>query len=158
VTAERNFRWADASDYDALGEVMFDAVRNGRSRYNERQRQAWAPEPRRGHAWNDRLSEQDIIVAQTANRILGFISCTREGYIDFAYIRPEAQHTGLFRELFEHIREQASARGLSSLWVHASLMAQPAFAAVGFTITGREEVAIGEERFDRFHMTRTLPA
>ena len=82
------------------------------------------------------------------------MSLAAGGYIDFAYIRPEAQHTGLFRQLFELIDERASVKGHDLLWVHASLMAQPAFAALGFTVRKREEVVIGAERFERFEMAR----
>jgi putative acetyltransferase len=41
-------REATVGDYDAIADVMFDAVRNGPSMYTEEQRQAWVPEPRRG--------------------------------------------------------------------------------------------------------------
>jgi putative acetyltransferase len=156
VTPALAFRWADARDHEALGEVMFDAVRNGPSRYTERQRQAWVPEPRRGPEWSARLSEQDIVVAECGGRILGFMSCTAEGYVDFAYISPEAQGTGLFRQLFEQLRERAKSRGNASLTVHASLMARPAFEAVGFAVASREEIAIGTERFVRFLMKRSI--
>src|SRR3989337_2811797 len=93
---ERSFRWAASSDYRALADVMFDAVRNGPSPYSDGQRQTWVPAPRSGPEWSDRLSQQDIIVAETGPRIVGFMSLAAGGYIDFAYIRPEAQHTGLF--------------------------------------------------------------
>ena len=80
------------------------------------------------------------------------MSLSAEGYIDFAYIRPKAQHTGLFRQMFERINERANERGHDHLSVHASLMARPAFAALGFVVSKREEVAIGAERFERFEM------
>lgn len=153
---QRTFRWANSNDHDALGEVLFDAVRNGQSLYSENQRQAWVPEPRRGQAWSDRLSEQDIIVAETAARIVGFMSLTVGGYIDFAHIRPEAQHTGLFRQMLERIQDLGRSKGHETLWVHASLTAQPAFTALGFKINKREEVVIGTERFERFEMQKLL--
>ena len=39
------------ADHEALGEVMYAAVRNGPSRYTPAQQVAWVPEPRRGTAW-----------------------------------------------------------------------------------------------------------
>ena len=109
---------------------MFDAVRNGESPYGEQQRRAWLPAPRTGREWEDRLASQDIVIAETDGQAVGFMSLAAEGYIDFAYIRPQAQHSGLFRQMFQRIEERALARGDRLLWVHASLMAQPAFAAV----------------------------
>ena len=35
--------WATEADFDALGDVMFAAVREEASPYSETQRQAWVP-------------------------------------------------------------------------------------------------------------------
>lgn len=156
MSLSRTFRWAHEGDYATLGDVMFDAVRHGESRYNERQRAAWAPVARRGQEWTDRLRTQDIVLAETSESVLGFMSLATGGYIDFAFIRPKAQHTGLFRQLFELVIEKAGQKGEKLLWVHASLMAEPAFTKLGFSITKREQVAIGEEQFERFEMHKAL--
>lgn len=136
---------------------MFDAVRNGDSPYDEQQRRAWLPAPRAGREWEDRLSSQDIIIAEMDGQAVGFMSLAGEGYIDFAYIRPQAQHSGLFRQMFERIEDRALERGDRRLWVHASLMAQPAFAAVGFATVRSESVQLGTEQLQRFEMEKPLP-
>lgn len=149
-------RPATRDDYELLGEVMFDAVRNGASPYDEAQRRAWVGEPRRGEAWIARLEGQRILVEETGGRILGFMSLRSDGYLDFAYIRPEARGAGLFRRLFDAVLREARRLSLSRLRTHASLMAQPAFGAVGFRIVRREEVALGGEVLARFEMERAL--
>ena len=145
------------ADFDALGALMFDAVRLGDSPYSEAQRAAWVPEPRNGPEWTARLAGQDIVIAVDAddNR-LGFMSLAEGGYIDFAYILHAARGAGLFRRLFAAIAEEARQQGVSRLWVHASLMAEPAFAACGFTVTRREQVTIGTETLDRCQMELEL--
>jgi putative acetyltransferase len=135
---------------------MYDAVRTGRSLYSDRQREAWVPVPRSGSAWNDRLRAQDVALATIGDSILGFMSLTPGGYIDFAHIRPAAQGSGLFRELFDRIVERARVRGQTRLWVHASLMAEPAFGALGFRVVRRERVPLGGEQFDRCEMEKIL--
>ncbi|MCJ8190591.1 GNAT family N-acetyltransferase [Sphingomicrobium aestuariivivum] len=153
----RAFRRATPADDETLGEVMYDAVRNGRSHYSEKQRAAWVPEPRKGAAWSERLAKQDIVIAEEAGEVLGFMSLERDtAYLDFAYIRPKAQGTGLFRQMLERILERGRAQGMEQISVHASLMAQPAFAACGFAVTAEEEVTIADESFRRFAMTCTL--
>ncbi len=149
-------RLATPNDYDALGEVMFDAVRNGNSLYSEHQRQAWVPFARTGTVSHDRLSKQTIFVAEVDATIVGFMSLTDEGYIDLAFIRPIAQKSGLFRRLFQSIEAKARELSIQRLWVHASLMAQPAFSAMGFEITLIETVEINGERFERFAMEKRL--
>ena len=152
----RFIRWASASDTDLLADIMFDAVRNGESRYTEQQRAAWVPVRRSGPEWVARLQSQDIVVAEQDGRAIGFVSLAEGGYVDFAYIRPEAQHTGLFRQLLSRIVERAIEKREPLLWTHASLMAEPAFAKLGFTIRKRERVHIGDQAFNRCEMEKTL--
>jgi putative acetyltransferase len=84
------------------------------------------------------------------------MSIERGGYIDFAFIRPEAQGSGLFRRLFDMVQERARAADEPRLWVHASLMAQPAFAAVGFSVVEHQIVQIGDQDFQRAMMEKPL--
>ena len=148
--------WATPTDTAALADVMFDAVRNGPSKYTQAQRAAWVPERRRGAEWETRLAAKDIAIGRDATRILGFMSIEGGGYIDFAFIRLEAQGSGLFRRLFDMVRERARAAHESRLWVHASLMAQPAFAAVGFSVVEHQIVQIGDQDFKRAMMEKPL--
>jgi putative acetyltransferase len=157
VDPERHFRWAGESDYALLAEIMFDAVRNGESRYTEAQRSAWVPAPRAGPDWTARLQKQEILIAEQEGKALGFVSLADGGYVDFAYIRPEAQHSGLFRQLLSRIVERAIARGEPRLWTHASLTAEPAFQRLGFEVRRREQVTIGGQSFDRCEMEIRLP-
>jgi putative acetyltransferase len=149
-------REATAGDYDTISDVMFDAVRNGRSEYTEEQRRAWVSQPRSGISWNERLKSQRILVAIRAGQIVGFMSLAANGYIDFVFIRPSAQGTGVFRPLYEAMEKLAQVNGETRHWVHASLMAQPAFNAMGFTITKKETVEIGEQTLDRFEMEKHI--
>jgi putative acetyltransferase len=152
----RHFRWASAADGDVLADIMFDAVRNGGSLYSEQQRAAWVPARRSGKDWIARLHGQDIIVAEQDGKAVGFVSLANGGYVDFAYVRPDAQHTGLFRQLLSRIVERAVEKREPLLWTHASLMAEPAFAKLGFTIRKRERVRIGNQKFDRCEMEKLL--
>lgn len=149
-------RLGNARDHDALGKLMFEAVRNGPSSYTEAQRAAWVPEPRSGAAWNERLADQTIVLDERGSAIRGFMTLRDDGYIDFAYIHPDCRGEGLFRTLFVELRRIAVARGDERLWVHASLMAQPAFSAMGFAIIRRETVEIGDQALDRFEMEMAL--
>lgn len=158
VALSFNIRTAAHSDYDDLADVMFDAARNGPSKYTDRQRQAWVPSVRSGQQWEERLAAQTIVVASSSTTIFGFMSLAADSYIDFAYIRPAAQGTGIFRRLYESIEKLARDRGEQRLWVHASLMAERAFTAMGFSITKDETVNIGDQSLRRFEMEKRLDA
>lgn len=149
-----NIRWATEADFDELGRVMFEAVHGVRSHYSEPQKKAWVREPRKGDDWNNRLTSQAIILQEDCGSIHGFMSLALNGYIDFAYIRPTAQGTGLFKKLYKRIEQKGLEDQLDRLWVHASLLAQPAFVAVGFRIIKKEQVELGGQAFDRFEMEK----
>jgi putative acetyltransferase len=101
--------WATPTKYDSLADIVFDAVRNGPSKYTDAQRAAWVPVCRGGDEWAARLEGQVIAIARDDARASGFMSLAPESSIDFAYIRPEAQGTGLFRRLFAIIGDIAFA-------------------------------------------------
>ena len=148
--------WATPTDFDDLADIVFDAVRNGPSKYTQAQRAAWVPVRRHGDEWAARLEGQVIAIARDETRFVGFMSLAAQGYIDFAYIRPEAQGSGLFRRLFAMIEDKARSQNEPRLWTHASLMAQPAFAAVGFAVVERQLVEIGGESLQRAKMEKLL--
>ena len=149
-------RIATANDYDTLGHVMFDAIHNGPTKYTDAQSKAWAPAPRSGPDWADRLSQKDVIIAERGDEALGFMSIEPGGYIDFAYIRPSAQGSGLFRRLFSDVEQRAKSAAETELSTHASLMAQPAFAAKGFDVDFHETVEVDGQELPRARMIKTL--
>lgn len=149
-------RLATVNDYDLLGEVMYDAVRHGRSDYSEKQRQAWVPSPQQGNDWHKRLSHQKVLVADELATIAGFMSLADADYIDLAYIRPARQGTGLFRRLFIEVERLAINSNARRLWVHASLMAQPAFTSMGFRVVRDEVVEVRGQSLPRYVMEKVL--
>ena len=156
MTEDIFLRRGGPDDHVLLGEIMFDAVRNGPSPYSEGQRRAWVAAPRAGADWDARLAGQHIIIAERGGNALGFMTLSPPDYVDFAYLRPHARGQGIFRRLHEAIELEARRAGQGRLHVHASLMAQPAFAAMGYDIVKAEQVNIGGETLDRFAMEKHL--
>ena len=149
-------RIATANDYDTLGQVMFDAIHNGPTKYSSAQSKAWAPAPRSGADWANRLSQNDVIIAEHEGEALGFMSIEPGGYIDFVYIRPAAQGSGLFRRLFADVEHRAISAAETELSTHASLMALPAFTAMGFDVDFHETVEVDGQELARARMFKTL--
>lgn len=156
MTKALHIRAGDVSDYDALGALIYDAIHNGPSFYTKAQSRAWMPAPRSGSDWAGRLSGKDLFVAEDADGLAGFMSLEPGGYVDFAYIRPSAQGSGLFRKLFDAVRSKALADGETHLSTHASLMAQPAFRTMGFETLAHEVVAVKDQELKRAHMQLAL--
>ncbi len=137
----RSFRAADA---EPLGEVFHAAVRQGAvSRYAEEQVAAWSPEAPKGERWAERLSGADTVVAEEDGRLLGFMTADEAGYLDLAFVLPEAMGQGISDGIYSVLEGRARAKGISRLTTQASLLAEPFFARHGWTVVRRQEVEIG---------------
>lgn len=149
-------RDATPTDYDPLGELVFNAIHNGPTKYTLAQSQAWMATPPKGDTWAKRLAQKQVVLAEQEGKRLGFMTLEPGGYVDFAYIRPAAQGSGLFRRLFQEIENRARAAGETGLSTHASLMAQPAFAAMGFQVDHHETIEKDGEQLARARMSKPL--
>jgi putative acetyltransferase len=78
------------------------------------------------------------------------------GTIDITFILPEHQGKGVFRTLFEAVEGQGRAARQGRLWTFASLMAEPAFRAVGFSVIHRETVERAGVKLPRARMEKVL--
>ena len=107
-------------------------------------------------AWAKRLEAQTVWVALSDTSPVGFITLAKGGYIDFAYVHGRAQGQGVFSTLLAALQDEARASALPRLWTHASLLAEPAFAAHGFHVTERETVTRADQMLARAKMKKVL--
>lgn len=149
-------RRASTQDVAALAEVFFRAVRDGPSPYSDAQRAAWAPRCPDTKTYADRLAPLNVVVAEEAGVVTGFMGLGAAGYVDLAFILPEWRHKGIFSALYQHSEAAARNAGDTRLWTYASLLAQPAFRAVGFLVMHHEEVACADEMLSRAKMEKHL--
>jgi putative acetyltransferase len=147
---------ATKADFDALGRVMYEAIRHGPSPYTQAQRAAWIDAPPLGPAWHDKLAAQFVVVGFDAGKAAGFMTLRADGYLDLAYIVPAARGAKMFQSLYAQIERHAITQGLQRIWVDASLMAQPAFAAVGFDIVRHDVVERSGQHLARAEMQKRL--
>ena len=148
-------RAAHVNEADALGAVMWDAVHNAPSAYSPAQKEAWVPQLPNGAAWAARLGDQQIWVAEDAGEICGFVTLAGT-YVDFAYVQASAQGRGVMRAMLAVLEAAARAQDAPRLWTHASVMAQPAFAALGFHVIRHETVARSGQTLARAEMEKVL--
>ncbi|MFD2738280.1 GNAT family N-acetyltransferase [Sulfitobacter aestuarii] len=135
---------------------MFAAIREGPSPYTEAQRRAWLSAPCAGPEWSACLAGQQVMLAERAGRVLGFMTMREHGYINLAFVLPQAQRQGVFTLLLGAFEGLAQQRRLTSLETHASLTARPAFMARGFHAISEETVARGGQYLTRTRMEKTL--
>jgi len=130
------------TDTPALADVFHRAVHEGTGRhYDAAQRAAWSPAPPGDEAWRRRLIEAQTVVAERGARVLGFMTLdAATGWIDFAYVAPEAMGQGVAETLYAVLEGRARAAGLARLETEASLLAERFFLRRGWVLVRRQQV------------------
>ncbi len=150
----RNYRQSDA---EPIADLFREAVHSLSSEYySRRQRQAWAPIPPDYNHWRQRLRQSRPLVATIDGQVAGFIELEASGHIDCLYVRPSYQRRGVARRLAERVISLAAERGLALLWVEASIVARPLFAALGFQQYRSNRVLRSGEVLVNYSMRRAV--
>jgi putative acetyltransferase len=126
----RRFRLADAA---ATREVFVQAVRIGAAgRYSEAERLAWVPDTAMPPDWGTWLEGHVTLVEEQSGRITGFMMVERDGYLNMAFVRPEAMGKGTADRIYTALLDEVRGLGLPRLHVLASRYAQSFFRRHGW--------------------------
>ena len=130
------------TDAPALADLYHRSVHEGtRRHYDAAQRRAWSPQPPSHADWRRRLIDAQTIVAERGDTLLGFMTLDLDsGFLDFAYVAPEAMGQGVARTLYAVLEGRARVAGLPRLETEASLLAEPFFSRQGWRILRRQQV------------------
>jgi putative acetyltransferase len=149
-------RRMQGGEANALGDEVWDAIHMGCRAYTAAQRQAWLPAPPHGVKWAGKLAVQRVWVAVEMNAPVGFLTLADAGYIDLGFVRAAHQGRGVFTALLRALEGTARGARMRRLWTHASLPAQPAFAARGCHVIAHETVQRAGETLARAEMEKVL--
>ncbi len=146
-----------ASDAPLLGQLMYEAVRQGTvDFYDADQRAAWMPEPRSGADWLQRLQDPQTWVAEDAKGIAGFMTLALDGHIDLAYVRPDAMGTGVAHKLYEALEQAALTQQCPRLYTQASHLAQRFFSRRGWRLVETQRVVSNGVAMQNHQMEKVL--
>jgi putative acetyltransferase len=147
----------DASDRAACQHVFYRSVREGAAAfYDADQRAAWAPTDTPDPAIPDKLLNQWAWVAETDAGVIGFMSLDNSGYLDVAFVLPEAKGQGVADALYDSLLNQAKTAGFKALTVHASHLARRFFIKHGWQVEQTEQHPANGQVFERFVMSLNL--
>lgn len=145
-----DLREAREADFDAMGGVFYAAVHHGAARhYSTAQLSAWAPEIWGADVWRARLSGQYVICAEDTQGLAGFMSLSKEGVLDFAYVHPRAMGSSQTRQpgcadlLYAQIKARACDLGVPRMTTQASHLARAFLARHGWRYEARSCVTRG---------------
>ena len=139
----------NARDSDLCYAVFLAAVREGAARfYSTDERLAWAPNETAPSAWPDRLGDHVTYVAADQDSVGGFMSMTRNGHLDFAYVAPACMGQGLAARIYAALLADPDLAHLTAFDVQASHFSRRFLLKHGWHDAPAETI----ERFGR-HLT-----
>lgn len=144
------------NDKRQLQQLFFDTVHTVNARdYSPEQLDAWAPAEPDRDAWA-RLDHQFCFVVEFQKSLVGFISLTPEGLIDFLFVHKDFQGQGIASALFKQVERLARKKRIPVLRTDASLTARHFFEKNGFAVTAENRKMLRGSEFLNFRMEKRL--
>ena len=112
--------------------------------YSRAQVAAWAPAEPDLDRWRQKLQEEEVLVAELDDAIIGFCSWDSSGYLDFLYVHHRHQRKGVAAMLYAAAEAALRMKGLPRIHTQASLTAQPFFLRQGFHVVKHQTVHVRE--------------
>lgn len=154
TVAIRPYRSSDLADLVRLFSESVHVL--GAAHYDTAQREAWAPQAPDRAAWNTRLSQQNVLVAEEDCRICGFIAYTDSGHVDMLFVAPTYARKKVGTALYQATEAALAAAGIQAISTEASLIARPFFERQGFFVEEAQEVERGGAVLARFLMRKRI--
>lgn len=152
-----HIRRFQSTDANQVAQLFHDTIRSVNLRdYTEQQVKAWAPDDIHFRDWEERCSKKYTLVAEIEGIIAGFAELDEDGHIDCFYSHKDFQGQGVGRLLYNGIENEAKNRGLTRLFVEASVTAKPFFMKMGFTIIKEQIVEVRGTEFTNFLIEKYL--
>lgn len=143
------------NDLNELQELFVETVRSICSAdYNKEQITVWTASVENTQHWNDILTSQTVLVAQSDDEIVGFASLENMNYIDLFYVHKDYQKKGIARKLYIAIEEIAIQNKQTELQSDVSITAKPFFEKFGFIVKNQQKVVRHNIELTNFRMTK----
>ena len=145
------------NDRASCQNVLYRAVHEGAvDFYTKAQQDAWAPSKTPDLSYADKLLDRWCWVAEAKDGVIGFMTLTENGYLDMAFVMPEAMGKGVADALYTALIEHAKAESLGTLTLNAGPLARRFFAKQGWQVKYAENHPSNGQVFERFHMSLTI--
>lgn len=123
--------------------------------YTPEQTECWAKRGDNIEVWEERITQQYFIVAESAFQIMGFAALKPDGYLDYLFVHKNFQREGIASLLISDIERYAKQTGIKEICADVSITARPFFENKGYETLIRQTVSIGIE-MDNFKMKKIL--
>lgn len=111
--------------------------------YSPEQIKAWTASVKNENRWLECIQNENFIVAEAQDKIVGFASLKDKEYINFMYVHKDFLRKGVAQMLFENLLKESNGK---TLYSDVSITALPFFRKLGFkTLQENKNIRNGVE-------------
>ncbi|MEM6262898.1 MAG: GNAT family N-acetyltransferase [Bacteroidota bacterium] len=131
-------------------------IQSGVEHYTSAQLAAWSSSADNLPRWQQKVQEDQFLLALEGTQLQGFASLKSPDYLDLMYVAPTSQRLGVASSLLAAIEDRAKKHGITVLKSDVSRVARPFFEHKGFCIVKAQQVERKGEWLENFRMEKTL--
>jgi RimJ/RimL family protein N-acetyltransferase len=106
--------------------------------------------------WKERIEEQYFIKAIIEDKIVGFSSLAKDGYLDFMFTHKDYQGHGVAASLLKKIERKAKAQGNDFIYSDVSITAKGFFEKHGYVVEKQQLKKSKNKELLNFRMIKTV--
>lgn len=144
MTTKQHFivRQEQINDLTELQKLFVDTITTiCTADYDEQQIKVWTSGVDNKQRWDEIMTKQFVLVAQHADKIIGFATLDNGNYIDLLYVHKDYQRQGVANRLYADIEAKARRLNQIVLTSDVSKTARPFFENNGFNVS-KEQIVI----------------
>jgi len=127
-------RPANKGDLPSLQTLFVETIRNTcKEDYEEVQIDCWISSVKNTARWEEKISNQYFLVAESDAGIMGFASLEDGTFLHFMYVSKDNLRKGVATKLYEQIEKEAKREGAVFLESDVSITAKAFFQNMGFS-------------------------
>lgn len=150
-------RQGQTNDLTELQKLFVDTVKAiCTADYDEQQIEVWTSGVDNKQRWDEIMTKQIVIVAQYADKVVGFATLDNGNYIDLLYVHKDHQRQGIAQRLLDEITNEARRLKQTTLTSDVSKTARPFFEKNDFNVLTEQIVKIKSINLTNYKMTKTL--
>jgi putative acetyltransferase len=148
---------ASLADIKEITQLFHDTIQAINSRdYPKDEIDDWSSWYKDIDKWAERVNEQYFIVAKLNDKIVGFSSLAKDGYLDFMFVHKDFQGQGIAKALLTDIENKASLQKNDLIYSDVSITAKGFFEKHGFKVEKQQLKKSKKKELVNFKMTKIM--
>ncbi|TGL54381.1 GNAT family N-acetyltransferase [Leptospira kemamanensis] len=151
------YRSGNKDDLFQLQKLFVESILNICSKdYTEAQIKKWASGSKDEKRWEEIISQQLVIVAESNQSIIGFGTLDRQNCIDLLYVSSKYLRLGIAKQICLRLEKDAIDRDVKKLVSHVSITARPFFESLGFDLVRENLIKRDDVEFKNYTFEKNL--